>query len=140
KPPFAKPSPLAVSAAHLHEPAPSLRKLRPDAPAGLCHLVQNMLAKLPSRRPQTPAEVAAALAQFRGDQPVSPPDAPRDHRRRWAAVAVSLLAAVILLGPAAVLFRVRTPQGTIVLEELPAGAEVLVNGERVTLQADDNDK
>lgn len=64
KPPFGKPSALAVSVAHLQEPPPSLSELRPDAPAELCDLVHRMLAKLPGQRPQTPEEVAACLTPF----------------------------------------------------------------------------
>jgi serine/threonine protein kinase/WD40 repeat protein len=39
---------------------------RPDVPEGLIRLLQRMLAKEPGQRPQTPEEVAKALAAFMG--------------------------------------------------------------------------
>ncbi len=42
----------------------SLARLRPDLPAPLAAVVEWMMAKDPARRPQTPAEVAAALAPW----------------------------------------------------------------------------
>jgi serine/threonine protein kinase len=42
----------------------SLRVLRPDVPEGLVRVIEKMMAKEPSRRYQTPAEVAEALAEF----------------------------------------------------------------------------
>lgn len=42
----------------------SVRQLRPEIPEGLAHVMERMLAKEPARRLQTPAEVAASLAEF----------------------------------------------------------------------------
>ncbi len=160
KPPFGKPSALAVSVAHLHEPPPSLRQLRPDAPTELCDLVSRMLAKLPGQRPQTPAEVAAALLPFAAgasqphatDQRHVPSGSPRAARtegertvrtaavlrRRivWGALAALVALAGIGLWVGGAL-KVKTSHGIIVLEDLPAAAEVMVDGETVTLAPGD---
>jgi len=42
----------------------SLRILRPDVPEGLVRVIEKMMAKEPSRRYSSPAEVAEALAEF----------------------------------------------------------------------------
>jgi hypothetical protein len=47
--------------AHRHEPAPSIRAARPDAPESLDRLFQRMLAKRPEDRPATMAEVMTEL-------------------------------------------------------------------------------
>ena len=51
---------------HLTDPPPDLSLLRPDAPPELERVVHWCLAKRPAARPQTPAELAAALQPFAG--------------------------------------------------------------------------
>ncbi len=65
-PPFHEaPGPLQKMAAHVQRsPCPLGEVLRSDVPARLAALVARMLAKSPSERPQTPAEVARALEPF----------------------------------------------------------------------------
>jgi WD40 repeat protein/serine/threonine protein kinase len=46
---------------HQMEPPPPLREVRPDVPAVLETIVQQMMAKKPEQRPARPADVAAAL-------------------------------------------------------------------------------
>ncbi len=48
--------------AHVHQPAPPIRRLVPDVPEGLAAIVDRLLAKDPEDRFATPAEVAEALA------------------------------------------------------------------------------
>jgi serine/threonine protein kinase len=48
--------------AHEREQPPDVRSLRPEVSDALAELVKRLLAKKPVDRPQTPAEVAAALA------------------------------------------------------------------------------
>ena len=50
--------------AHLQEPPPNIRQLRPDVPVELAKVAARLLAKRPQDRYQTPAEAAAALAPF----------------------------------------------------------------------------
>jgi tRNA A-37 threonylcarbamoyl transferase component Bud32 len=64
RPPFTGGDWLAVVMAHLQEPPPPLEGLRPEVPPGLAAVVARMLAKDPAQRPQTPMEVAEALAPF----------------------------------------------------------------------------
>jgi serine/threonine protein kinase len=52
---------------HLEAPPPDLRQLRPDVSVGLWYVLQRMLAKKPSDRYQTPAELLAALKATAGD-------------------------------------------------------------------------
>jgi serine/threonine protein kinase len=59
--------------AHRQAPPPDLRRLRPEVPAGLAELVARLLAKKPEDRPQTPAEVAAALTAFTTAPTPTPP-------------------------------------------------------------------
>jgi hypothetical protein len=94
RPPF-EGGPHAVMLAHVQERPARLDAVRPGVPAALADLVERMLAKDPACRPQTMAEVAAALAPF------ADPDAAVTYTppppRRWAAtaaVAAGLLAAV----------------------------------------------
>ncbi len=51
-------------AAHFAEPVAPLKAQRADVPAGLEQLLTKMVAKLPSDRPSTPADVAMALEPF----------------------------------------------------------------------------
>jgi serine/threonine protein kinase len=52
-----------------------VEQLRPDVPPGLAALVRRMMAKDPAKRPQTPADVAEALAPW--TDPYLPP--PPEH-------------------------------------------------------------
>ncbi len=62
--PFPGDDALNIIVAHLQDPPPPLESLRPDVPPGLAALVARMLAKDPDQRPQTPKEVAEALAPY----------------------------------------------------------------------------
>jgi serine/threonine protein kinase len=54
------------------QPEP-VRQLRPEVPEGLAALIERMMAKDPAQRPQTPQEVADALAPFTADSIAPPP-------------------------------------------------------------------
>jgi serine/threonine protein kinase len=87
--------------AHRHEPPPDLRRLRPEVPAALAELVARLLAKKPADRPQTPADVAAALALFTTTTPTPPtppPPAENGWRRRLLLAAGCAALAAILVG------------------------------------------
>jgi serine/threonine protein kinase len=53
----------------------SIRLLRPDVPENMVRVLDKMVAKEPERRYQTPAEVAAALAEFVADANPIPTEA-----------------------------------------------------------------
>ncbi|WP_182866269.1 protein kinase domain-containing protein [Rhodopirellula sp. JC639] len=54
----------AKMTAHVSEPSPSLGERAADCPPALVRLVDSMLAKDPEKRPQSPSDVAAALATW----------------------------------------------------------------------------
>src|SRR5690606_11305730 len=69
RPPFTGAT-MAVLHAHVHEPPPPIRSLRPDCPDSLANVVERMLAKRPEERFP---DLAAALSAT-GAQPVAPSD------------------------------------------------------------------
>ena len=50
--------------AHMQEPVPPVRELRPDVPDDLAALLDRMLAKSPDARPATPGDVAEAISSL----------------------------------------------------------------------------
>jgi serine/threonine protein kinase len=76
--------------------------------------------------PETPARPAAAVGAMRG----------KGRGSLWIAAALSLgVGFVGLLFALSATLRFVTPEGTIVLENVPDGAEVTFDGKRVTLRA-----
>jgi eukaryotic-like serine/threonine-protein kinase len=63
-PPFSADSPLALLAAVVSDPLPSIREKRPDVPPELEAVIAKCLEKNPDNRYQTVAELADALAPF----------------------------------------------------------------------------
>jgi tRNA A-37 threonylcarbamoyl transferase component Bud32 len=91
--------------AHCTEAPPDVQQLRPEVPTALAELVGRLLAKKPEDRPQTPAEVAAALAPFaQGSSPAAEAPAapglaaPAGTRPWWPRLAVGLGVLAVLLG------------------------------------------
>jgi eukaryotic-like serine/threonine-protein kinase len=62
-PPFSSPSAAAVLDMHQHYPPPDLRTLRRDVPKALAAAIARALAKRPTERWQTAAEMRGALLQ-----------------------------------------------------------------------------
>lgn len=114
KPPFEAENVLAKLKAHAEHSLPALASVRDGVPTELSIIVARMMAKNPTERFQTPAEVVAALAPFK--QAVSPPG-----RRIGRAVAAAFLFAALVL--AAVVIRVQTDKGDF---EIQATDEVAV--------------
>jgi hypothetical protein len=134
RPPFAGRGLYEVLRAHHATEATRLDALRPDVPDGLAAVVAKMMAKDPARRFATPAAAAAALSPFL--QPRTEPQAlDRPKRGRWrvAATVAALCLLAVTIAWAGGAFRVKTPDGTIVLEGLPADADVLVDDKVVTV-------
>ncbi len=142
--------------AHCDTPPPAVRHRRPDVPAELAAVVAKMLAKDPAARFQTPAEVATALRPFirpaaksggeAQPQPVrqvttvhdsaqtAPAVAPAARRRWvWPAVAVGVVLVGLTAAMAGGVFKAKTPHGTLVIENVPADAVVLLDGSTATV-------
>jgi serine/threonine protein kinase len=78
RPPFAGGGLIQKLLAHSEKTPRPLAEIRPEVPAELARVVERMMAKDPSTRPSTPAEVVVALAPFvdaleRGGQTLNPP-------------------------------------------------------------------
>jgi serine/threonine protein kinase len=64
QPPFPTGTPLQKVMAHAEKNPQPLAELRPSLPEGIIPVLERMMAKDPTRRYQTPAEVATALEPF----------------------------------------------------------------------------
>lgn len=90
KPPFEADNVLAKLKAHAEHSPPALTALRNDVPSELANIVLRMMAKNPSERFQTPAEVAAALAPLALTSSST-------RKPQWGIIAVALAGAAFLL-------------------------------------------
>ena len=61
RPPFTGPTSLAVALAHQHEQLVPLAAFRPELPAGLGRIVEQLLAKQPDERCESPTELLHAV-------------------------------------------------------------------------------
>ena len=98
RPPFTARPPSEILAAHIAEPPQPIAMLRADVPPALAALVMACLAKRPSDRPQSAAEVRSAIeavATPRGGTVVGPSVSRRRSARR--AVAATVAAALLLV-------------------------------------------
>src|SRR5689334_15148492 len=107
KPPFHGRTPSRILGAHMGEAPPPLSDLRPDAPAALNELVMRCLAKDPGGRPQTAAEIIAALNGVTSGSGMSalPPvllHGPAAFRRALTVYAVSVIAVAAIAKAATV--------------------------------------
>jgi tRNA A-37 threonylcarbamoyl transferase component Bud32 len=122
-PPFTGSSALEKIMAHLErQPAP-LQDIRKDVPDVLVQILAKMMAKEPSQRFQTPAEVTEALASVKLRSSVPKP---RNRRAMAALVAVLLGVSVVLLGEPIMkklLFPVLMACGLWTAEPTPTQAE-----------------
>lgn len=138
---------LAIAANEFTPP----EKLDPTIPRPLSDLIGRLLQKDPARRPASAKETGEALARIARD--LAAPTAPREvsgkkttlhqpansgqaaFRRRFLAVClcVGLLTVFLAVGTAGVL-RIKTKEGVIVLENLPADVEILVDGEKAVIK------
>lgn len=140
--------------AHVSEEPPRLSDHLPAAPDGLVELLEAMLAKSPSARPQQPAEVAFKLGEFSAaaDLPKlaalakdSPPRSSSANRTRVSGsatshatsfwnrrVRMSTMVATgflgILLGLClGIILTIRNPDGSLTIMELAKGSSVTVS-------------
>jgi serine/threonine protein kinase len=92
KPPFPGGSPPEKLVKHRLEPPPPIQQLRPEVSPAIAAIVHKLLAKKPSDRYQTPAELIAALDAVLAPAPVPAGPKRRRWRRRLAVVgAVAVL-------------------------------------------------
>ncbi len=166
RPPFREDTAMKTILAHIEKQPQPLPELWPDVPERLWAVVARLLAKGPAQRYQEPVEVVQALAPYvpgkapPGELPAkdeTPPfadlvDAParpgkgargstnRGWHRGWLVLAgVSLLLLALVGTWASGVFKVKTKDGTIVLKNLPADADVTVDGGRVKVTGVDGE-
>jgi WD40 repeat protein len=130
---------MAVATEHPRPP----HELEPDLPPALSVLIMSLLAKEPGDRPVSAQAVAEALEGMAHEPP--PASEPVGRRRRWQLA----LAGVMLLGlggwllaPLVFKTRVKTVQGEafVVLEIEQAGAEVFVDGGKISVAVPGDNK
>jgi serine/threonine-protein kinase len=104
RPPFTGPSPQAVIAAQLTQPAPPLVQSRPSVPPALAALIMRCLEKRPADRWQSAAELLDAIEAVgtAGEAPASssvtqPVPVQRTRRRSIALLALLALVAAVAL-------------------------------------------
>src|SRR5262249_49117706 len=145
EPPFHGRPTLETLLAHAQEPPPPLRPDRDDVPAEVEALLLRMLAKDPKARPQSAAEVAAALLPFAGSATAKLAGQPKPSSRSFfsgalaACVVAGLLltSVVVLIGLwASGVIHVRTPDGVLVVEVTEANPDIFVDGQQVTVAWD----
>lgn len=143
--PFDRDSDTAILLAHQNETPRSLTEICPEIPESLSLIVLRMLAKSAADRPQTPREAADALLPFaRGKSdlqsaatgPKVQPAVDRIGGNGWRRIAIAVVAVSFFVfgGWALGLFSVRTPFGTIVIENVPQDADVFADGHIVTVE------
>jgi serine/threonine protein kinase len=134
RPPFSGSNTASVLLAVTQEEPPPLARLATEVPPGLSEFVAELLRKDPRRRVQSAAEVVAALEAIEcGAQ--RPHEMARSRRWRTGWVITGIAASLILL--AAVIFRLATDRGTLVLELDQPDATVTIDGRQISIQAKD---
>jgi serine/threonine protein kinase len=112
------------------------RELEPGLPQQLSDLILRLLAKEPGQRPPSAQAVAEDLVRIAA--PRGLPAVPR-KRKKWP-IAVGLAVCPLVVGLAilwtAGAFKVQAEEGTIVFEDLPVDAEILVDGEAAQVHSD----
>jgi WD40 repeat protein len=145
RPPFPTGSPIQKVMAHVEKTPQPLSELRNDLPEKLMPVLERMMAKNPSDRYQTPAEVAEALWPFTDQTAIicapkarSLPRAffdrsavldQRPRRRRTRAFVAAALALLLvgggLLGLA--VYRIQTDKGELVIQTENDDVEVVIS-------------
>jgi WD40 repeat protein/tRNA A-37 threonylcarbamoyl transferase component Bud32 len=135
-PPFPKGTVVEKLAAHHRDTPRPLHQLRRDVPPELSALVARLLSKKPAERFQTPAEVVQALTPFLrpAAADAKPQAAITSQPPRWRRWIIAAAAAFVLL-LAAVVYRITTDKGELVITTDAEDVEVIVKrkGEQVTI-------
>ena len=128
----------------LVSPLPPLSEFRPDIDPQLDAICRTAMAKNPSDRFASMAGFATALATYlkfptlvatesTSEKVQNIPDRPLRKKRPVIAVALACLLLGLLTVWAVGAFKVKLKEGTVILDDLPADAEVVVDGETVTV-------
>jgi hypothetical protein len=156
RPPFRAETTLGVIRRVCEEDPRPIRELNPDVPEWLAVLIGRLMAKDPARRFATAADVADLLERClahlqQPDAIALPPElapirpARRRPARRWAVAATALALAVAGLGASeaagvtqvadfvATVLRIRTPEGTLIVEVGDPEAKVSIDGKDVVI-------
>ncbi len=130
KPPFDGPTPLTVAMAHINQPVTPLATRRPDLPAGLCHIVDTLLAKQPAERFTSPVDLLRAVAAI--EPAITPGSRHLPSALAWSDPAEWAVAAPIrsLDQPAAT----RQPTRTLEMREATMRLQAAI--EREAFEAD----
>ncbi len=120
-----------------------VREVNPEVPEWLASIIEQLLAKEPADRFQSAAEVAEVLGRCLAhlQEPTSNPmpTLPSPHRRqpprwrRWVGAAAAVLLLGGLTALLGVLIRIKTPEGTLVIEVNDPAVEVRVDGDDVVI-------
>jgi WD40 repeat protein len=161
RPPFPNGTVIQKVMSHAGREPMSPTDLRPDIPPGLLEVLHMMMAKSPALRYQTPDQVDSALVPFASirfgesrlrQAAVQPaltgrvrtqapmlqldrtPTAPGRRARRMAFWAVILLGA-LGIGAAAVIYRIQTDNGELIISSDNPDVEIIVRkgGKEVTI-------
>jgi len=81
----------ALITAHVTEPPPSISARRPEVPTALAALVMQCLEKNPANRPQSAAELLAAVEPVSTSRDIVVQQPPRPRRERWIVAAGAML-------------------------------------------------
>lgn len=153
RPPYKADTFVNTILAHREQPIPSLTEQRDDVPEDVIALYRRMMAKKPDDRYPSMTAVIQAIgecqAAWKEPAVAEPPPAERTTAQlpdtvvsrpkasskgkvwRWAAGAVGLALVTWLF--LSVVFKVRTPEGTLVVEVNEPAAEVQIDDGKVTL-------
>jgi hypothetical protein len=126
---------LSTLAALVTKTPPPPRELEPSLPPALSGLIVALLTKEPDRRPSSAETVARALESIAHTTSRHDGDA-KTAGWKWAigaAVAAGVLVVGLLILWAAGVFKVKVPEGTLVVQVSEPGAEVFVDGAKVTV-------
>jgi serine/threonine protein kinase len=82
---------LEVLVAHVEQPTPDVRMLRPDVPGPIAALISRLLSKNPEDRPASAEELLAELAAAESALSQIAGTSRRSRRARWALVAAMLV-------------------------------------------------
>ena len=123
KPPFSEGDVMHKLAAHRSQTPEPIESVRVDVPQELAKVLRRLLAKSPTERFQTPAEVADALAPFVDRQRSFPPREAKPvaasasrSGTRFGILALGAAAAVFLGATLAVVYYIASDAGTLRIE------------------------